>query len=93
MLATIGFTFHGDFLFSNGACAVAEGFLIERAERCPHFYAAVGLNIAVQHVDAVYRAFIAVNHHRQLVVFQRFKVTDNIAIFRFHPAAQAVITA
>ena len=90
MLAALRFTFHRHAVVRRGAGAVAEGLFIEFAKRGSHFHTAFGWDVVVHHSNAVYRAFITVNHQRQRVTLQRFEITHDIAVFCFHAAAQAI---
>lgn len=65
--------------------AVAEGFAVQVAKRCADFHAAGGFDIRITHVNPADSTVVAIDGQRHAVVFQGFKVVDDIALSVFIP--------
>jgi hypothetical protein len=69
---------------------MTKGFAVQLAKRSADLNAAVRFNLAIPHFDTVDGAAVAVNGHRDFVIFQRLKVAHDITVGRFHAAAQTI---
>ena len=87
MLAPLGLTLDDRAIVIAAFLAVAEGFAVQVAKRCADFHAAGGFDFGITHVNPADGTVVAIDGQRHAVVFQRFKIVDDIALIGLHPAA------